>query len=280
LKYYSPPLLALILTLGTLTDACAQPCVKIRNLCDAAGAGYVIKSGSAGAAEWVLDTNTVIDVNLTPIGYVPSATGNGSNLNEIVIDPNAEIWAIDQEGDAIQLSSTADGSETSVTAGSNVTVSGTGTSGDPYVISSSASGGTTVSDYSTGTGAHVWATGFGVTYAKNATTGEYTFTIPEDVILYRAVVDADVADDDGNGEIFAAFNYDGTRTFNSSLTNAWRPRVTVWESGGSAPSRSSPKNMLPVNVQGISSVGSGDIEIVLNNVSTITPNPVIEFNFF
>ena len=133
--------------------------------------------------------------------------------------------------------------------------------------------------YDAGNGAHVWAVGYGITFSKNASSGEYTFAIPDTCLILRAVVDGDVADDDGNGEVFAAFNYSGTRTFNQDLATAWRPRVTVWDSGGSSPSRSSPKNMLPVNVQGISAVGSGNIEITLQNVSTITPNPVFEFNF-
>ena len=133
--------------------------------------------------------------------------------------------------------------------------------------------------YDAGNGAHVWAVGYGITFSKNASSGEYTFAIPDTCLILRAVVDGDVADDDGNGEVFVAFNYSGTRTFNQDLATAWRPRVTVWESGGSAPSRSSPKNMLPVNVQGISAVGSGNLEIALQNVSTITPNPVFEFNF-
>lgn len=133
--------------------------------------------------------------------------------------------------------------------------------------------------YSAGSGALVTASGPGITFTKTPATGEYDFTIPEGVILYHALVDGDVGDTDGSGELYVSFEYLGTRTFNQDLATAWRPQVWVWESGGSGPSRASPKNILPVNVQGISRVSSGDIEIALQNVNTITPNPIFQFRF-
>ena len=48
------------------------------------------------------------DVNLTPIDYVPADTGNTANLGEFVTDPNGDVWVIDLEGDALQLSSQAE----------------------------------------------------------------------------------------------------------------------------------------------------------------------------
>ena len=45
-----------------------------------------------------------VEVNLTPIGYTPTATGNTANLSEFVITPAAEIWYIDWQGNAINLS--------------------------------------------------------------------------------------------------------------------------------------------------------------------------------
>lgn len=44
-----------------------------------------------------------IDVNLTPITYVPTATGNTENLGQVVIDPTGKIWIIDTQGDAQAL---------------------------------------------------------------------------------------------------------------------------------------------------------------------------------
>lgn len=44
-----------------------------------------------------------IDVNLTPITYVPTATGNTQNLGQVVVDPTGTIWVIDNEGDAQKL---------------------------------------------------------------------------------------------------------------------------------------------------------------------------------
>jgi hypothetical protein len=63
------------------------------------GAKYFIDSD--GRAE-KLDTK--IDVNLTPIDYIPAPTGNADNRGEIVVDPAGGVWVIDEEGDAIQLS--------------------------------------------------------------------------------------------------------------------------------------------------------------------------------
>jgi hypothetical protein len=47
-----------------------------------------------------------IDVNLTPINYVPAASGNTQNLNSIVVDPNGDIWVIDSAGDAKKIKAT------------------------------------------------------------------------------------------------------------------------------------------------------------------------------
>jgi len=47
-----------------------------------------------------------LDVNLTAISYVPSATGNTQNLNSLVVDPNGNIWIIDFQGDAKKLNIT------------------------------------------------------------------------------------------------------------------------------------------------------------------------------
>jgi hypothetical protein len=56
-------------------------------------------------------TNTTIDlapidVNLTPVDYIPSESGNTQNLNSIVVDPNGDIWVIDFQGDAKKIDAT------------------------------------------------------------------------------------------------------------------------------------------------------------------------------
>lgn len=43
------------------------------------------------------------DIRLTPIAYVPFTSGNGSNLNEFVIDPNGDHWYIDGDGNGMIL---------------------------------------------------------------------------------------------------------------------------------------------------------------------------------
>ena len=55
-------------------------------------------------------------VNNTPVGYVPAASGNGSNLNEIVEGSDGNIYFIDKDGNAVQLNAAiGDGNKGDIT---------------------------------------------------------------------------------------------------------------------------------------------------------------------
>ena len=125
-----------LLTVGTLTSAYAQPSTKLRNLEPAPGSGYTVLTGADGKQYYVTASNGAISVNNTPIGYIPSTSGNPSNNNEVVIDPNGDIWVIDNTGDAVKISAVITGAETNINAGTGVSITGTGTTGDPYVVTS------------------------------------------------------------------------------------------------------------------------------------------------
>ncbi len=79
---------------------------------------------------------------------VLSSTGTDINL-PAVTTTNAGLMSATDKVKINALPSTVDGSETKVQAGTNVTVSGTGTIGSPYVINANGSGGAT--DLSLGT---------------------------------------------------------------------------------------------------------------------------------
>jgi hypothetical protein len=78
---------------------------------------------------------TNLRVRNSPILYTPTLSGNTNNLNEIVTDPNGNIWIIDYTGNAVMIDEVIDGSETNITGGTNVSISGSGTALDPFVIS-------------------------------------------------------------------------------------------------------------------------------------------------
>lgn len=135
--------------------------------------------------------------------------------------------------------------------------------------------------YDAGNGAFVWAMGGvsgDISFIKTPANGEYEFTIPEGVILLRAIVAGSNSDTDSGGELYVAFNYGGSRTFNGNLSNAWRPQAYVYDHS-LTPSRSSPVNFQHIPVQGISSIGSGDLEMTYQNAGTFVPSPLFEFNF-
>lgn len=90
----------------------AQRKVKLRNIEEAPGANYTPVTGADGKLNYQVLNLSTADVNLTSINYVPSATGNSSNLNQVVTDPNSDIWFIDSTGDAVKIESSAAASTT------------------------------------------------------------------------------------------------------------------------------------------------------------------------
>lgn len=83
--------------------------VKLRNIEQAPGANYTPVTGVDGKLTYQVLNLSTADVNLTPINYVPSISGNSSNLNQIVTDPNSDVWFIDSTGDAVKLESSESG---------------------------------------------------------------------------------------------------------------------------------------------------------------------------
>ncbi|MEL6835230.1 MAG: hypothetical protein AAFP77_19680 [Bacteroidota bacterium] len=125
-KSYLHWILTSVLIAGTLTSA-APPNVKLRNLEPAPGLGYSIYTDADGKAFWAQNANGAIDVNLTAIGFIPTASGNTTNFNEVVIDPNGDQWIIDQQGDAVKTSTNtsvaaADFSTATISAGGEMSM--------------------------------------------------------------------------------------------------------------------------------------------------------------
>jgi hypothetical protein len=46
------------------------------------------------------------DFKPTPVNYTPTASGNSTDLNSFVIDPNGDIYFIDEQGDAFKVNTT------------------------------------------------------------------------------------------------------------------------------------------------------------------------------
>ena len=119
---------------------------------------------------------------------------------------------------------------------------------------------------------------YGVIFTKNTALGEYLFIVPDSVTVKHAKVNGTSNDGDVGDEIYARFIYEGTRTFNNSLNDAWQPKVLVSNRLNNI-SRSSPAQMDNNLLQFISDVGDGEIELVLNNATKYYANPVFNFYF-
>lgn len=109
----------------------------------------ITESNTSGTAGWYLDN--------IQLQYIPQTTPNvsvvfyGKNATRdstvLLLSNGTRFAAFDSSATD---GSVADGSETIVTAGTNVTVTGTGTSGNPYVVNSTAGGGSTVNNAGSG----------------------------------------------------------------------------------------------------------------------------------
>ena len=179
-------------------------------------------------------------VRVSAIAYVPTATGNSSDLNSFVSHTDGRIWFIDHEGDASLLYS------------------------PPLLIT----------EYSAGNGAIVRAQGAGITFSRtNATT--WVFSIPAGVqflsfYLYNQ----------GNPGASATltFDYTSNTVTNQDALSARPPNITGWRLGGTAgsgspgagPYQAIPAGVATANTLGtsVSAVGSGDISLSFSNYST------------
>jgi hypothetical protein len=138
----------------------------------------------------------------TGAGVYKNAIRTGDNVNlsfKRLKSQNGTI-TITEEANEIDFAVSVDGSETKVTAGTAISVSGTGTIASPYVVTNTApdqvvaitgSGATTVSGsypnftvsstdtdttYSAGLGLYLSGTTFGVRNLQKVITGDYTLT--------------------------------------------------------------------------------------------------------
>lgn len=138
-------------------------------------------------------------VNNTPVGYIPTTSGNTSNLNEVVIDSGGDTWIIDINGDARKFNK---GTVTSV----NASISGAlSVSGGPITTS--------------GTLAFSW-TGTSGQYVRGDGVLQTFPTIPSVAGKYVALSDADAG---YSGQLSAVNLNDYTKTqviySNGDVTN-------------------------------------------------------------
>jgi hypothetical protein len=137
---------------------------------------------------------------------------------------------------------------------------------------------TSISTYSATNGAIVTATGTGVTFARTSLT-EWAFTVPDGVELLSGTIYSTTGQSPGSG-CYIAFNNAGTRNYNNSTfgTDAKPPKIWGVNMFGNSDgtvviSRANAQpyaittgatNLVPR----ISSVGTGDIEVELQNYTT------------
>lgn len=125
------------------------------------------------------------------------------------------------------------------------------TSGDSYTF------------YDAGNGCFVYASGVGVAFTKDAATGLYTVTVPDGVEVRGGVVVGPRADTDDDNNLFLRLVYEGVRTFNQGLATARVPHCRIIDAN-TVPSRATPSYEAVGIRTGITAVGSGDIEVILN----------------
>jgi len=86
--------------------------------------------------EWVVLPSCCLSVNNTPIDYIPTESGNALNRNEAVTDAFGNLWIIDTQGNAINVSCASNQANaygtTSVLVGNNINLFANGPSGSTY----------------------------------------------------------------------------------------------------------------------------------------------------
>lgn len=206
--------------------------------------------GTRAVISWDQDNTVAIDLAQTIYATMPELTtvlqqclaggsGNGAeNFTELLDTPNSYVGnalnhvRVNAAGNALEFVSPPDGSETVITAGANVTVGGSGTSGDPYIIAASGGGGGGApSYYNAGDNFWVWASDSGVTVSEGS-QGVYTMTIPLGVVVYSFHRDFTLASEfTVGGDVELTITWTGA-SFNTSRADAVYPEITFVDSGG------------------------------------------------
>lgn len=70
-------------------------------------AGQIGLTNTAGQQRYA----QYVEINPVAIGYTPTATGNTDNLSEFVIAPDAGIWYIDWQGNALEIAASGGGGD-------------------------------------------------------------------------------------------------------------------------------------------------------------------------
>lgn len=269
------------------------------------------------------------NVKTATISYVPSATGNTSDLNTLVKHADGRVWAIDYQGDAVLLydpaeltSTTAFGgvvtgnynaltfvadavdaaaiaanavaaseiaanavgaselAATSVTAGSygsatqvpQITVDADGriTAASNITITG---GGSSPLEYDAGSGAFVVASASGITFARSGTTSQtWTFSIPSNTKVYAFRIYTDFAASTPT-PIDLVFDYTNQTVYNQGLSTANLPIMNGFNVGATGGGYAYASNAASASSSGaikttLQAVGSGDLTVRFTNLTT------------
>lgn len=131
--------------------------------------------------------------------------------------------------------------------------------------------------YDAGNGGYVVASGAGVTFTKNTTTGEMTFVIPDGVDILGGWFSGPASDADASNDIYLVLDYQGTRTSNQGVPTALIPTLELWN-GQTTPTTGAPSYKSNTLQQGITAVGGGDITVVAADAGTAYPNYLLKFS--
>lgn len=154
---------------------------------------------------------------------------------------------------------------TELVSGNQLVVTVNGVSSDPLPLPG---GDNVLQDYSGGNNSWIWATGTGVTLTKTPGSSLYTITIPDGINPWKVEVIGTVADTNGSvGDLNVLFDYQGTRTFNQDNVSAKKPSVQISNGDYGSISPGSPSMVNPNLLYGVSSVGSGDLQVTIINAS-------------